>query len=116
VVHGTGLGKKIGVPTANIQPDDQEKLIPGNGVYAGRVTRDARTTPCVISIGPRPTFDIAEESIEIHIPGFPGDLYGERLRIELTRKLRDIVRFESREALVEQIQRDIHTLHHLIVS
>jgi len=116
VVHGTGMGTKVGVPTANIQPDVREKLIPGAGVYAGWVTRDTRKAPCVISIGSRPTFGIAEEAIEVHIPGFSGDLYGERLLIGFSRKLREILRFQSREALVKQIQRDIETLHHLIVS
>jgi riboflavin kinase/FMN adenylyltransferase len=116
VVHGTGMGRIIGVPTANIQPDVPEKLAPGAGVYAGWAVRDSRRAPCVISIGPRPTFGIAEETIEAHIPGFHGDLYGKHLRIEFSRKLREIIRFESSEALVEQIQRDIETLHHLIVS
>ena len=116
VVQGTGMGRAIGIPTANIQPEVREKLIPGQGVYIGWVLLDGRKTPCVISIGPRPTFEISEETIEVHIPDFSGDVYGKHFYVGFIRKMRDIIRFESREALVEQIQRDIKTLHHHIVS
>ncbi len=107
VVHGEGLGRQIGIPTANITADSPEKILPGQGVYAGWGEAGNIRTPGVISIGPRPTFDITEETIEIHLPGYSGDLYGARMCIGFTARLRDIERFESREALVKRIQLDI---------
>jgi riboflavin kinase / FMN adenylyltransferase len=116
VIHGSGLGKSLGFPTANLRADDPEKLIPKAGVYAGRVSFDDIETRCLISSGPRPTFGIEEEAIEVHIPDYTGDLYGKHLRIGFSKRLRDIVKFPSKEDLIQQVRLDIAALNHLIVS
>jgi riboflavin kinase / FMN adenylyltransferase len=111
VVHGTGEGRKIGFPTANLLPDSPDKLIPGKGVYEGKAVFGETRAPCVISIGPRPTFGPSPETIEAHIPGFSGNLYDTALTLEFTRRLRDITAFASAASLAEQIRRDIDSIH-----
>jgi riboflavin kinase/FMN adenylyltransferase len=115
VAHGKGNGHTIGIPTANLAEVFPEKIVPAPGVYAGWAEFDGCRWPGVISVGPRPTFHISEEAIEIHIPGFSGDLYGRPLRVGFTGRLRDIRPFDSREALVEQIHRDIEALQQFTV-
>ncbi len=110
VAHGKGNGRKIGIPTANLAGVYPGKIIPSPGVYAGWAEFDHTRRPGVISVGPRPTFQISEEAIEIHIPGFNGDLYDRPIRIGFAERLRDIRPFDSREALVKQIQLDIEAL------
>jgi len=107
VLHGAGDGKSIGIPTANLLPENADKIIPANGVYAGWAECEGVVRPGVISVGPRPTFNKPGESIEIHIPGYSGDLYGKRMRIGFISRLRGIVKFDSSDALVRQIQKDI---------
>jgi len=116
VVHGESLGRKLGFPTANIVPDDPGKIVPGSGVYAGWTSIAGKKHRSVISAGPRPTFDISEESLEVHIPCFEKELYGEVITVGFVRRLRDIVRFESQRDLIEQIQRDIEAVPDHIVS
>jgi riboflavin kinase/FMN adenylyltransferase len=107
VVHGAGLGKKIGIPTANILTGSPEKIIPAQGVYAGWMEVEQNRFPAVISVGPRPTVDNPEEAIEVHLPGFSEDLYDKRIRVGFIHRLRDIIRFDTTEALVRQIRMDI---------
>ncbi|MHB9031330.1 MAG: bifunctional riboflavin kinase/FAD synthetase [Candidatus Latescibacterota bacterium] len=116
VVHGSGLGKSFGIPTAKILSASPEKIIPAKGVYAGWAEIEGNHFRGVISIGPRPTFDNEEEAIEIHLPGFSGDLYDKHIRVGFIHRLRDIVRFDSPEALVKQIQKDIEESKQFTVS
>jgi riboflavin kinase/FMN adenylyltransferase len=108
VVRGAGRGRTIGVPTANVQPETE--LLPKNGVYAGWGERlsDGTRWGAAINIGTNPTFVSGHAvSVEAHLLDCDSDLYGERLRLGFTRRLRDEERFPSREALVAQIGRDI---------
>ena len=114
VVTGHGLGKKIGIPTTNVLPTHPEKILPMNGVYTGWIATEESKREAVISIGPRLTFDGTEVSIEAHIPDYSGDLYGETIRIGFSRRLRNIVKFDSAESLVEQIKKDIDAMNQLI--
>ena len=107
IVEGRGYGVKIGFPTANIIPKDAGKIIPASGVYGGWIELEKERKDAVITIGPRPTFDLKEEIIEIHIPDFEGVLYGKVLRVGFVRKLRNIEKFESQLALIKQIKNDI---------
>ena len=106
VVRGKGRGAKLlGVPTANLRPDNE--LLPASGIYAVRVRRGAETFPGVANIGTCPTFDNQELSLEVHLLEFQGDLYGENLEVQFVGRLREERRFPSLEALAAQIRADI---------
>lgn len=107
VGHGLELGRKIGFPTANLMVPDN-LLIPARGVYACvAVTYDGRRWPAMVNIGVRPSVgDFTEPTIEAHIMGFSGDLYGRTLRLEMMRRLRDEVKFPSLEALHDRLNAD----------
>jgi riboflavin kinase/FMN adenylyltransferase len=96
------------MPTANLETAPH-LVVPGAGVYATRAMVDGgEETPAAVNIGVRPTFEEAgEQKVEAHLIGFTGDLYGRRLRLEFLERLRDELRFESAEALVEQMRRDV---------
>lgn len=107
VAHGFQEGRRIGFPTANIVPESAEKLVPGNGVYATRVSVEGgEWMPAMLNIGTNPTFQRQQTTIETHIIGFEGDIYGRKVRVEFGRKLRDEQRFESVEALQKQLEAD----------
>ncbi len=106
VVQGRQIGRSIGFPTANIQTGPRQ-LIPGRGVYAVEVKVAKTVYPGVCSIGTRPTFDGRSVTVEVHLPGFEGNLYGECLDVVFCRRLRDEMKFESPQHLVEQIEQDI---------
>jgi riboflavin kinase/FMN adenylyltransferase len=103
VVHGDERGRELGFPTANLVP--QEALVcPGHGVYACL----ANGRPAAVNVGVRPTFDTGRgELIEAYLLDFDGDLYGSELRLEFLDRLRGEKRFESAEALVEQMHSDV---------
>lgn len=107
VSHGRGLGRTIGVPTANLTPD-AGRLLPAPGVYAAdAITADGSRWRAVVNIGVAPT--VAKGlpmTIEAHLLDFEGDLYGETLRLEFLRRLRDEKKFESLDDLKLQIVRD----------
>jgi len=107
VVEGNRLGKKIGIPTANVEPENKDKIIPSGGVYAGWVEHEGKRRSAVVHIGPRPTFDIEKEAIEAHLLEFSENLYGKKIRLGFIRKLRDILRFETQDELIYQIKNDI---------
>lgn len=107
VAHGFQEGRRIGFPTVNIVPESAEKLVPGNGVYATRVSVEGgEWMPAMLNIGTNPTFQRQQTTIEAHIIGFEGDIYGRKVRVEFGRKLRDEQRFESVEALQKQLEAD----------
>lgn len=111
VVEGKRQGKSLGFPTANIRPD-YRAAVPAPGVYAVEVTLpDATVLPGVANIGYQPTLaDNAPLRIEVHIPGFEGDLYGERIAVEFSRRLRDEQKFDSVETLKARIRADIESV------
>lgn len=109
VVAGAGRGRSIGVPTANIAVE-AGLLVPANGVYYCSATTnhgDGEELRGVLNVGIRPTFDAGARSIELHILDWSGDLYGGRLRVKFLRRLREERKFESVQALLEQIRGDI---------
>jgi riboflavin kinase/FMN adenylyltransferase len=110
VVHGDERGRVLGFPTANLVPDEA-LACPGHGVYA--CLADGR--PSAVSIGVRPTFQTGRgELIEAFILDFDGDLYASRLRLEFLERLRGERRFATREALIEQMQRDVERTRGLL--
>jgi riboflavin kinase/FMN adenylyltransferase len=109
VAHGQQIGRQMGYPTANLQPDDPQKLIPREGVYAVQVETegvDGRFSG-VTNIGSRPTFQGAETTIETHLIDFHGDVYGRRLKLYFLRWLRQEQQFASPALLARQIEEDI---------
>ena len=105
VTHGAGRGAKIGFPTANLSAVDT--LLPAIGVYAGRAVVDNTTYPAAINLGPSPTFGDAMIRVEVHLIGFDGTLYNQPLEVDFLARLRDIRPFDSPNALIEQLNRDI---------
>ena len=107
VGHGRRLGRTIGVPTANLVAPPHV-LLPRRGVYAAKVTLpDGRAFGGVTNVGIRPTVNHGQDvTVEPWILDFDGDLYGQKLRVEFFRRLRDERKFESLEALKTQIQCD----------
>lgn len=102
VVRGDGRGRELGYPTANLDIPDG-LLIPPDGVYAGW-TRDRRAA---ISIGTNPHFDGVERRVEAHLLDFDGDLYGQRMVVELWSGIREQRSFDSLEELVAAIDGDV---------
>jgi len=105
VADGDRRGRTIGFPTANLEVADQ--LIPADGVYAGRALAGDQKYLAAISIGHAPTFSGAERRIEAHLLDFSGDLYGRPMQVGFERRLREQCTFDSPEALVEQLRRDV---------
>ncbi|MBQ5777426.1 MAG: bifunctional riboflavin kinase/FAD synthetase [Oscillospiraceae bacterium] len=107
VIHGQALGEKLGFPTAN-QAFDDACQIPKFGVYISRVTVAGETFRAITNIGRRPTVcDGFSVYAETHIPGFSGDIYGEVMKTEFLRYLREEKKFSSRKELCEQISQDV---------
>jgi riboflavin kinase / FMN adenylyltransferase len=107
VVRGDGRGRGLGLPTANLDVPS-EKLVPANGVYAVWVQVGTERLPGALNIGVVPTFqDAARRTLEVHLLGFQGDLYGARLDVELVKRLRPERRFRDAQALLAQIQLDL---------
>jgi riboflavin kinase / FMN adenylyltransferase len=108
VVRGEGRGRGLGFPTANLQVGDRDKLVPPTGVYAVRgILRDGAKYPGALHIGPRPTFQGSPPTIELHLIGFEGDLYGEEIKVEFVDHLRGVHPFDGVEALVAQLRQDV---------
>ena len=102
VVEGDRRGRELGMPTANIVPDDS-LVTPGHGVYAAW----AHGHPAAVNVGVRPTFDTGRGTlVEAYLLDFSGDLYGEPLRIAFLERMRGEKRFESVDELVAQMRRD----------
>jgi riboflavin kinase/FMN adenylyltransferase len=133
VVHGNKLGRKLGYPTANLKITDEEKIIPGNGIYAvyaevasggwqvasgewqvasGNVAPHSPLTTHhsrykgMMSIGFRPTVDGKHRVVEVNIFDFDEEIYGQTLKVFVKKFLRPEIKFDSLEALVKQIDQD----------
>jgi riboflavin kinase/FMN adenylyltransferase len=107
VVHGRGLGRTIGVPTANVRAA-RSQLVPSRGVYAClALVAKAGSYGAVTNIGVRPTVNGGDEVIEAHIIDYAGDLYGRHIALDFAERLRDERPFPSLRALGEQIREDI---------
>jgi riboflavin kinase/FMN adenylyltransferase len=105
VVPGARRGREIGTPTANLKCDGQ--LVPADGVYAGRCSIDGQTWPAAVSIGTNPTFGQNPRTVEAHLIGFSGDLYGRTIRLELLDWQREQRAFVDVETLKAWIAEDL---------
>jgi riboflavin kinase/FMN adenylyltransferase len=120
VVHGDKLGRKLGYPTANLKINNEEKITPGNGiyaVYARLIDLNSLAGPDggskmsdrlkgMMSIGFRPTVGGTKRVIEVNLFDFTDEIYGQTLRVYVKKYLREEVKFDSLEALVSQIDQD----------
>ncbi len=106
VIHGEGRGKTLKIPTANIQPFSNQKLIPKKGIYAVWAHLGERKLRGVLYIGTKPTFAQKKISIELHIFDFDEDLYDKSIFLELKNRIRDDVKFDRVEKLIQQIEID----------
>jgi len=108
VVHGNKLGRKLGYPTANLKIQDEEKITPGNGIYA--VYPQTEDSPerlkGMMSIGFRPTVDGKQRVIEVNIFDFDEEIYDQTLKVYVKKYLREEIKFNNLEDLVKQIDQD----------
>jgi riboflavin kinase/FMN adenylyltransferase len=115
VVEGDRRGRTLGFPTANL--DTGGALLPAHGVYAGRCRlADGRQPLAVVNVGRRPTFGGRTVTVEAHLLDFDGDLYGTRLRLSFSVRLRGERRFAGQDALVAQIRRDVERARALVAA
>lgn len=109
VIEGNKLGRTIGYPTANLHISSEDKLIPGNGVYAVTVKNEksgVNSYKGMMNIGLRPTVDGKKKVIEVNIFDFDQDIYGQTLQVHLQHYLRGEVKFNGLEELKEQLRKD----------
>lgn len=108
VVHGDKLGRKLGYPTANLKIDDEEKITPGNGIYAVYAQPEGagQRLKGMMSIGFRPTVDGKKRVIEVNIFDFDKEIYDQKLKVFVKKYLREEVKFDGLDALVKQIDQD----------
>lgn len=109
VLHGRGVGHTLGFPTANIDLTQTRKMLPKEGVYAVRIGKYTG----MANLGTAPTFGVEKPLLEVHLLDFEGDLYGQTVTVEFIHRLRDIVRFDSAEALQHQLQIDLKNCRQL---
>lgn len=112
VIHGDKLGRKLGYPTANLKIHNEEKIVPGNGIYAvyaevknGTADPSARKKG-MMSIGFRPTVDGKKRVIEVNMFDFTEEIYGKMLRVYVKKYLREEIKFNSLDELIKQIGQD----------
>jgi riboflavin kinase / FMN adenylyltransferase len=108
VVEGNKLGRKLGYPTANLQIQDADKSIPSNGVYAveAQVEGEPRLLKGMMNIGTRPTVDGTTRTIEVNLFDFADDIYNRHLKVFVKYHLRNEVKFDGLDKLIEQLHKD----------
>lgn len=107
VVDGVKEGRRMGFPTANIDMDGMQKMIPANGVYAVEAEVDGGSVyPAMMNIGNRPTFDGQKTTMEVNIIDYQGNLYGRNLRVSFVKRIRAERKFPSEKALAAQLEKD----------
>ena len=109
IFKGKQLGRTIGYPTANITIEEDYKLIPNNGVYIAKSVLNGKTVFGMMNIGTRPTVDGTKQTIEINFFDFKQDLYGQKITISPLHRMRSEQKFESLDALKNQLEKDKKT-------
>lgn len=113
VVKGDQRGRKLGFPTANLEPI-VDYVLPPTGVYACRVILEDKTYDGVVNLGLRPTFNKEEFSVEAHIFNFDEEIYGQYLELEIIAKIRGEKKFKSKEELISRIKQDIDEVKEIL--
>ena len=109
VVSGKGLGKTLNYPTANIKIIEDYKLIPKQGVYVVKSEINYKPIFGMMNIGMNPTVEGTKQSVEVHFFNFDDNIYDQILKVELLYRIRDEQKFESLEALKNQLKKDEQT-------
>ena len=110
VVGGKQLGRQLGFPTANLSIAES-KMIPQEGVYSAKITLTDKTIKNgILNIGTNPTVGGEERTCEVFIVDFKGDLYGQTIQVELNRHIREEKKFDTLDALRQQIQNDLQSI------
>jgi riboflavin kinase / FMN adenylyltransferase len=115
VTHGEHRGTNLGIPTANLEISP-ERLLPGNGVYVTRAVVDGKTYSSVTNIGVNPTFetDLIAPRVEPHLLDMNEQIYGKTLKLEFIEYLRPEIKYETPQALVAQITKDIEKTREIL--
>ncbi len=118
VIHGDARGRTIDVPTANVGYSHKDKMIPANGIYACWAYLDGQKYQAATNIGINPTFTPNKQipNVEAHLLKFRHEIYGEDLKLEFIARLRDELRFNSVEKLLDQIWKDIENTKRILKS
>lgn len=106
VQKGKGIGRQLNFPTANLHIEESYKLIPKNGVYVVNADLNGKTVHGMMNIGFNPTVNGTKKSIEIHFLDFEGDLYDQKIQVNLLHRIRDEHKFDSIEDLKKQLEKD----------
>jgi riboflavin kinase/FMN adenylyltransferase len=107
VVHGKKIGRELGYPTANLKIENPYKLIPGNGIYAVRVRRGDDLYEGMLNIGIRPTIGVSQTtSVEVNLFDFNEEIYGECLTVHFIKRIRCEKKFDSKDELIAEMQKD----------
>ncbi|HEY6395619.1 MAG TPA: bifunctional riboflavin kinase/FAD synthetase [Candidatus Binataceae bacterium] len=114
VVRGRKRGRQVGYPTANLE--NETECTPPDGVYATRAVLPDGAYASITNIGMRPTFAETERSVETHIFDFDRDIYGVRMRLELIERIRPERKFDSADALRNQIALDLSKAREILAS
>ena len=106
VVRGEQKGRELGFPTANLTLRDPDKMLPGEGIYAVRAWVRGERVAGLLHLGPRPTFAGFAPTVEVYLLDWSGDIYGDRVRVEMVERIRAVQHFDSVDALIEAIRED----------
>ena len=106
VVEGSQIGRQMGFPTANIEVDEDYKLIPANGVYAVKILLEKKIYNGMLNIGTRPTIKGSDVTIEVNIFNFNQEIYNKPIRIEFFEKIRNEIKFNELAELQQQLNYD----------
>ncbi len=116
IIKGDKLGRVLGYPTANIDLDSHDKLIPIEGIYAVKVMHENLEYGGMLYIGTRPTVDGSKRTIEVNIFHFEKEIYGESLQVSFIKLLRMDSKFQDLESLREQLHKDKEAALHALTS
>jgi riboflavin kinase/FMN adenylyltransferase len=114
IAHGDKRGRSLGFPTANLVPDAR-LVVPDHGIYACRAQVDGQSYVAAVNVGIRPTFKTGRGLlVEAYLLDFDGDIYGRELRLDFLERLRGERRFDSVEALIEQMGADVEQIRRIV--
>lgn len=116
ITEGFKLGRTIGFPTANIKVNEEEKLLPEDGVYAVKMLVKGKWEKGMLYIGNRPTVNTGHKSIEVNLFDFEGDIYGENVMIEFIDHTRGSMKFHDIAELQSQLKRDAEEVKQILQS
>lgn len=116
VTPGEHIGRQLGFPTANLEPLCAEKLLPASGAYAVWATlMDGQRRAAMMNIGTRPTFKGKQQTLEVNILDYEANLYGQIITISFVARLREESKFDSPEALVNQLKKDQEQVKKILI-